>query len=223
MIGPFFYRLENMTFRAAPAIRGWGQNLFRQGMALQGEGAHCDTMQPSLRCVPVSSSKYPRALDADWIAPNAVLVGDVTMGEGSSAWHGATLRGDRSKISIGKNSVIQDNSRVGSGAAEVNIGDNVYVGANARIGDAELQSFAYVGMGASVEDGATVESFGVLAAGAQLAKGDRVPSGQIYAGAPARYLRDLTQQEKHIIGEHHLEMQQLAQVYNEMTELTLPE
>lgn len=194
-------------------------------MALQGEAAHCDTMQPSLRCVAISSSKYPRALDADWIAPNAVLVGDVTMGEGSSAWHGATLRGDRSKITIGKNTVVQDNTKVGGSndAAEVNIGDNVYIGANARVGDAVLQSFSYVGMGASVEDGATVESFGVLAAGAHLAKGETVPSGQIYAGAPARYLRDLSQQEKHIIGEHHLEMQQLAQVYNEMTELTLPE
>lgn len=78
-------------------------------------------------------------------------------------------------------------------------------------------------MGATVGLGAVVESFGVLAAGANLGEGERVPSGQIYAGSPARYLRDVTQAEKHIIGEHHLEMQQLAQVYNEMTELTLRE
>jgi len=51
-------------------------------------------MQPSLRCVPISNSKYPRAVLSDWIAPNAVLVGDLTTKEGSSIWHGATLRGD---------------------------------------------------------------------------------------------------------------------------------
>lgn len=78
-------------------------------------------------------------------------------------------------------------------------------------------------MGASVGKGATVESFGVLAAGANLEEGETVPSGQIYAGSPACYLRDLTQQEKHLIGEHHLEMQQLSQVYNENTELTTRE
>lgn len=149
------------------------------------------------------------------------------MGAGSSLFHGVTVRGDTAKVRIGKNSVIQDNSRLGSNTVQnddsINIGDNVYVGANAKIDACELESFAYVGMGASVGKGATVESFGVLAAGAQLAADETVPSGQIYAGSPAAYLRDLTQQEKHLIGEHHLEMQQLAQVYNENTELTTRE
>jgi len=87
----------------------------------------------------------------------------------------------------------------------------VYIGANASVdSSADLESFAYVGMGSSVGKGATVQSFGVLAAGAKLADGDTVPSGQIFAGTPAHYLRDLTQTEKHLIGEHHLEMQQLA-------------
>lgn len=143
--------------------------------------AHADTLQPSLRCVPLSSSKYPKSLDADWIAPNAVLIGDVTLGKGASAWHGATLRGDTAKITVGNNSVLQDNSRVASnGAAEtahIAIGDNVYVGANAKLDECELKSFAYVGMGATVGKGATVESFGVLAAGANLGEGETVPAG----------------------------------------------
>jgi len=70
-----------------------------------------------------------------------------------------------------------------------------------------LESFSYVGMGASVGRGSAVESFAVVAAGAIVPDGTTVPSGQIYAGAPARYLRDLTQQEKHLIGEHHFDMQ----------------
>jgi len=73
---------------------------------MQGEMAHQDTMQPSLRCVPISNNKYPRALDADWVAPNAVLIGDVKMGDGSSVWHGVTMRGDNATITIGKNSMI---------------------------------------------------------------------------------------------------------------------
>jgi carbonic anhydrase/acetyltransferase-like protein (isoleucine patch superfamily) len=123
--------------------------------------------------------------------------------------------------------MIQDNSRVGSNSKgegdAVNIGDNVYVGANVRLDTCELESFAYVGMGASVGKGSKVESFAVVAAGANVPEGTTVPTGQVYAGSPARYLRDLTQHEKHLIGEHHFEMQQLAQVYNEMTEMTMRE
>lgn len=63
-------------------------------------------MQPSLRCVPISNTKYPRAILSDWIAPNAVLVGDVTTKECTSVWHGVTLRGDTAKINIGKHSLI---------------------------------------------------------------------------------------------------------------------
>lgn len=142
---------------------------------------HQDTLVPSLRCIPISNSKFPRTLDADFVAPNAVVVGDVFMGEGSSIWHGTTLRGDTASIKIGKNSLVQDNSYIGCASrasdATVNIGDNVYVGANAKLDSCELESFAYVGMGASIGKGATVESFAVVAAGAQVADGTTVPSG----------------------------------------------
>jgi carbonic anhydrase/acetyltransferase-like protein (isoleucine patch superfamily) len=125
-------------------------------MELQGASAHADTMQPSLRCIPHGAA-FPKSLDADWIAPNAVLVGDVEMGEGSSAWHGAVIRGDTARITVGKNSVLSDNSRVASNstdAAEVAIGDNVFVGANARLDGCTLKSYSYIGMGASVGKGA---------------------------------------------------------------------
>jgi len=74
----------------------------------------------------------------------------------------------------------------------VQVGDNVYVGPNVTLDACTLESFAYVGMGASVGKGATVESFAVVASGAQVLDGATVPSGQIWAGSPARYLRDLT-------------------------------
>ena len=86
----------------------------------------------------------------------------------------------------------------------------MYVGPNATLDACNLESFSYIGMGASVGKGATIESFAVVASGAQIPEGAVVPSGQIWAGSPARYLRDLTQEEKHLISEHHLEMQQLS-------------
>lgn len=79
---------------------------------------------------------------------------------------------------------------------------------------------SFVGMGASVGRGARIEAFGVLAAGAALPEGTTVPSGQIWAGAPAQYLRDISQEEKHLMSEHKMEMQQLSQIYSEETEKT---
>ena len=61
--GALYYKLENMTISLAPSLRGWGQSLFRSGMANQGVAAHEDTIVPSLRCVPISASKFPRLLD----------------------------------------------------------------------------------------------------------------------------------------------------------------
>lgn len=78
-------------------------------------------------------------------------------------------------------------------------------------------------MGSSVGKGATIESFAVVASGAYIPDGATVPSGQVWAGSPARYLRDLTQEEKHLISEHHLEMQQLSQIYSEETEKSFRE
>lgn len=89
-----YYKLENITIGLGPKLRGWGQSLFRAGMANQGACAHEDTIQPSLRCVPISAAKFPRLLSGDWIAPNATVIGDVRLGEGASLWHGVIVRGD---------------------------------------------------------------------------------------------------------------------------------
>lgn len=92
--GVLYYNLENATQQMAPRIRAAGQNLFRSGNALQGQYAHQDSIVPSLRCVPISDSKYPRTLLSDWVAPNATVIGDVKVESGASLWHGVTIRGD---------------------------------------------------------------------------------------------------------------------------------
>lgn len=151
--GNIYYKLEAMTHSLGPKVREMGQNFAKQGLEMQGKLGHTDKLVPSLRGIPISNSKYPKVLKSDWVAPNAVLIGDIKMGSGSSAWHGATLRGDINKIRIGKNSMVQDNSHISGGAI---IGDNVFVGPNAQVHDCKLESFSYVGMGATVDSGATV-------------------------------------------------------------------
>ncbi len=68
--GLLYYKLENTAVSMGPKFRAWGQSLFRAGMAAQGAMAHEDTMQPSMRCVPISDSKYPKLLDVSEISNN---------------------------------------------------------------------------------------------------------------------------------------------------------
>lgn len=155
------------------------------------------------------------------------MIGDVTLGAGSSLWHSVIVRGDTATVRIGKNTTIQDLARISSNKAAagdaVTIGDNCYIGANSSLDACTIEDNSFVGMGASVARGAKVESFGVLAAGSHLGEGATVPAGQIWAGAPAAYLRDITQEEKHLMSEHKLEMQQLSQIYSEETEKSFRE
>ena len=150
------------------------------------------------------------------------MIGDVKLAEGASIWHGVIVRGDTAAVTIGKNSVVQDLTRIasnnGAEGDKVTIGENVYVGANVSLDACTLEDNSFVGMGASVHKGARIEPFAVVSAGAVVEAGVTVPSGQIFAGAPAKYLRDLTQEEKHLMTEHKMEMQQLSQVYSEETE-----
>ena len=155
------------------------------------------------------------------------MIGDVRLAEGASLWHSVIVRGDTAQVSIGKNSAIQDLTRIGSNAQQagdkIMIGENCYVGPNVTLDACTLEDNSFVGMGSTVSRGAKIESYGVVSAGAVVQEGVTVPSGQIFAGAPAKYLRDLTQEEKHLMTEHKMELQQLSQVYAEETEKSFRE
>jgi hypothetical protein len=92
--GLVYFKFENWAAGLGPKLRSVGQNMFRQGTAMQGAMAHEDRIVPSLRCVPISDAKFPRLLASDWVAPNATVIGDVHLGEGASLWHGVIARGD---------------------------------------------------------------------------------------------------------------------------------
>lgn len=153
----------------------------------------------------------PKISNSAFIASTSVISGNVEVGENSGVWYGCVIRGDVSKISIGKNSNIQDNTvihgtrpnhaqnKTGADGASVTIGDNVTIGHNAIIHACTVKDNSFVGMGAIMMDLSIIEEYGMLAAGAVLTPKKVVKSGQIWAGNPAKYFRDMTQEEKDYI------------------------
>lgn len=139
----------------------------------------------------------PRIDSSAWIAPGAFVIGDVTVGAGSSVWFNCVLRGDLSAISIGRGSNIQDGTiiHVDEGGRSTVIGDEVTVGHRSILHGCRLMDRAFVGMGAIVLNDATIETDAMLAAGAMLTSGKRVQRGELWAGSPAKFLRPLKASE----------------------------
>ena len=142
--------------------------------------------------------KYPRIDPAAWVAPDAAVIGDVWLGPGASIWFGCVVRGDTNHVRIGARSNIQDGSilHVNAGEFPCLVGDDVTVGHACIIHACTLLDGAFVGMGATVLDGAVIESGGMLAAGALLTPGKRIPAGELWAGSPAKKLRDRSPEER---------------------------
>lgn len=128
-----------------------------------------------------------------FIAPGAIIIGDVHIGSKSNVWFGCVIRGDVNYIRIGERTNIQDGSvvHVTRKTGPTIIGSNVTIGHSVLLHACTLEDSSFIGMHSTVMDGAVVESGGWLAAGALLPPGKKVPKGQVWAGNPARYLRDL--------------------------------
>ena len=131
-----------------------------------------------------------------WVAENAVLVGDVTIGEGSSVWYGAILRGDEAPITIGKNTNIQDGAVLHEAARyPLVIGDGVTVGHNAILHGCEIGNNVVIGMGSIVMNGAKIGNDSIVGAGSLVTQDKEFPDGMMILGSPARALRKLTPEE----------------------------
>jgi carbonic anhydrase/acetyltransferase-like protein (isoleucine patch superfamily) len=145
----------------------------------------------------------PKVDETAFVAETATLIGDVEVGAGSSIWYGCVLRGDLNRIRVGRNTNIQDGTivhcnhdpegdyRETGGGMPTLIGDDITIGHLALIHACTLEDGCFVGMRAVVMDLAVVEGQAMVAAGALVTPGKRVPSGQLWAGSPARFARDL--------------------------------
>ena len=141
-----------------------------------------------------------------FIAPGAVVLGDVYLEENVGIWYNATVRGDREPIRIGKGSNIQDNCVVHVDKGyPVTIGENVTVGHGAIIHGCSIGDNSLIGMGAILMNGCRIGKNCIVAAGALVTQGFEIPDGSLVMGNPAKIKRSVTEEEI----EHSLQNAQL--------------
>ena len=127
----------------------------------------------------------PEVADDAWVAPTAMLIGQVRLGSASSAWYGAVLRADGDAITIGAGSNVQDNCVLHTDPGfPVTIGDGVLIGHGAVVHGCTVEDGSLIGMGATVLNGARIGAGSLVAAGAVVLEGTQVPPGSLVAGVP---------------------------------------
>lgn len=138
--------------------------------------------------------KYPEIPSDCFVAENATIVGEVTMGSSCSVWFNAVIRGDVHYIKIGNKVNIQDGAVIHATyqKSPTNIGNNVSIGHNAIVHGCTIQDNVLIGMGSIIMDDCIVESNSIIAAGAVVTKNTRVEAGSIYAGVPAKKVKDIS-------------------------------
>ncbi|MFD2822187.1 gamma carbonic anhydrase family protein [Lacinutrix iliipiscaria] len=157
------------------------------------------------------NGKSPVIPDDCYIAENATIVGEVTMGNQCSIWFNAVVRGDVHFIKIGNNVNIQDGAVVHATyqKSPTTIGNNVSIGHNAIVHGCTIHDNVLIGMGSIVMDDCVIESNSIIAAGAVVTKNTRVEAGSIYAGVPAKKVKAISQElisgEINRIAENYIE------------------
>ena len=139
-------------------------------------------------------NKTPQFGNQCFIAPNATIVGDVTMGDECSIWFNAVLRGDVHYIKMGNKVNVQDGAVIHCTYQKnpTNIGNNVSIGHNALVHGCTIHDNVLIGMGSIVMDKCEIHSNSIIAAGAVVLEGTVVEAGSIYAGVPAKKIKDIS-------------------------------
>lgn len=129
-----------------------------------------------------------------FVAPNATIVGDVVLGKECSIWFNAVIRGDVNKIRMGDKVNIQDGACIHCTYQKTQtiIGNNVSIGHHAIVHGCKVEDNVLIGMGAIVMDNVTIGKNSIVAAGAVVLEGTQIPSGSIYAGVPAKKVKDIS-------------------------------
>lgn len=129
-----------------------------------------------------------------FIAPNATVVGDVVMGESCSIWFNAVVRGDVNAIRMGNKVNVQDNAVIHCTYEKhaTTIGNNVSIGHSAIVHGCKVNDNVLIGMGAIVMDRVEVGSNSIVAAGAVVLEGTIIPPGSVFAGVPAKKVKDIS-------------------------------
>lgn len=142
------------------------------------------------------NGKSPQIPDNCYIAENATIVGEVTMGNQCSVWFNAVIRGDVHYIKMGNKVNVQDGAVIHATyqKSPTTIGNNVSIGHNAIVHGCTIHDNVLIGMGSIVMDDCVVESNSIIAAGAVVTQNTRVEAGSIYAGVPAKKVKDISKE-----------------------------
>ena len=159
-------------------------------------------------------SKKPRVHPTAMIAPNASVIGDVTVGSRTSIWPGAVLRGDYGRIRVGANCSIQDNVVVHCSSKNPSlIGNGVTVAHGAIVHACKIGDECLVGAGAIIFDGATIGSHSIIGVGSIVLEGRTIPARSVAVGAPANVMRRATDKDVQMIRESYRAYVKMAEKY----------
>jgi len=191
-----------MSSRIAVAASGAARKI---GAALDSMGAgmevakYTERLVPSSRIVSVNGVSPALSGANNFIAPSASVIGNVTIGEHSSVWYGATVRGDVNTLKIGSKTSVGDRAVVHvakiQGDHPTYIGDNVTIGACAIVHACTIEDLVVIGESAKIMDGASVSTNSIIAPASIVTPGTKVPSGELWSGSPAKKVRSLTADE----------------------------
>lgn len=142
------------------------------------------------------NGKHPQIPSDCFVAENATIVGEVSLGSQCSIWFNAVIRGDVHYIKIGNKVNIQDAAVIHATylKSPTNIGNNVSIGHNAIVHGCTIHDNVLIGMGAIIMDDCVIESNSIIAAGAVVTKNTHVKSGSIFAGIPAKKIKDISEE-----------------------------
>ncbi len=171
--------------------------------------------------------KRPRIAKTAFVHPSAQIVGDVVIEDHASVWHGAVIRGDLQRITLGENSNVQDNCVLHTNSHEpLVIGANVVVGHGVKLHSCVIDDGALIGIGAIVLDGAHIERGACVAAGTLVPPGKTIPEGHMCMGVPAKVTRALSQEERAYqvyAAEHYIEVKEYFRTGEVLTDCGQPE
>eukprot|EP01110_Echinostelium_bisporum_P010527 TRINITY_DN3932_c0_g1_i1.p1 TRINITY_DN3932_c0_g1~~TRINITY_DN3932_c0_g1_i1.p1 ORF type:complete len:243 (+),score=74.29 TRINITY_DN3932_c0_g1_i1:36-731(+) len=217
--------MQRVLFALGRSVREAGQALDRVGSRMQQNYGFTERLCRHQRLMTLYE-KHPSVASGAFIAPNASVIGDVEVGENSTIWYGAVLRGDVNNIKVGDNSSIGDRVVVHvsqhnpRGPAPTVIGSNVVVENGAILHACTLEDGSYIGAGAIIYDGVVVEKGGIVEAGSIVTAGKRVGAGQVWSGNPAKHVRDVSSEESSRISASVNQIKSLADKHKHELEKT---
>mmetsp|Transcript_3746 Transcript_3746/g.5407 ORF Transcript_3746/g.5407 Transcript_3746/m.5407 type:complete len:288 (-) Transcript_3746:142-1005(-) len=205
-----------VVLAASNAARKVGQSLDSLGKSMEVV-KNAERLVPSTRFVAVDGVTPTVSTNTAFVAPNASVIGDVTLGKDASVWYGATVRGDVHKVVIGDNTSVGDRAVIHVAKIQGDfpsiIGNNVTIGPGAIVHAATLKDSCVVSASAQVLDGAVVESNSIIAAGAVVTPGTVVAAGQYWAGNPAKMVRKVSEEELELMASNSLDTLELARMH----------